>query len=42
MKSDSDAEDFTLAELLEQIKEKSTNISKAVAELEELIGKVEE
>jgi type I restriction enzyme M protein len=42
MKSDSDAEDFTLAELLEQIKEKSTNISKAVAELEALIGEVEE
>jgi type I restriction enzyme M protein len=42
MKSASDAEDFTLAELLEQIKEKSTNISKAVAELEALIGEVEE
>lgn len=42
MKSDSGAEDFTLAELLEQIKEKSENISKAVFELEALVGEVEE
>ena len=42
MKSDSGAEDYTLAELLEQIKEKSGNIAKAVAALEELIGEVDE
>jgi len=42
MKSDSSGEDFTLAELLEQIKEKSENISKAVLELEALIGEVKE
>ena len=42
MKSDSGTEDYTLAELLEQIKEKSTNIAKAVAALEELIGEVDE
>lgn len=42
MKSDSGADDYTLAELLEQIKEKSANISKAVGELEALIGGVKE
>ena len=42
MKTDSGTEDYTLAELLEQIKEKSTNIAKAVAELEKLIGEVDE
>ena len=42
MKSDSRADDYTLAELLEQIKEKSVNISKAVSELEALIREVEE
>ena len=42
MKSDTGANDYTLAELLEQIKEKSANISKAVNELEVLIGEVEE
>ncbi len=42
MKSDSGADDYTLAELLEQIKEKSANIAKAVAELEALVGEVEE
>lgn len=42
MKSDTGADDYTLAELLEQIKEKSANISKAVNELEVLIGEVEE
>lgn len=42
MKSDSGADDYTLAELLQQIKEKSANISKAVSELEALIGEVEE
>lgn len=42
MKSDSGTEDYTLAELLDMIKEKSSNIAKAVAELEQLIGEVEE
>lgn len=42
IKSDSGADDYTLAELLDQIKEKSANISKAVTELEALIGEVEE
>lgn len=35
-------DDRTLAELLSEIKEKSENIAKAVAELEKLIGEVEE
>ena len=42
MKVDSGTEDYTLAELLDMIKEKSNNIAKAVAELEALIGEVEE
>ena len=42
MKADFGAEDYTLAELLDMIKEKSNNIAKAVAELEMLIGEVEE
>lgn len=42
MKADSGTEDYTLVELLDMIKEKSNNIAKAVAELEALIGKVEE
>ena len=42
MKSESGTDDYTLEELLTQIKEKSENISKAVAELEALIGEVEE
>ena len=42
MKSDSGNDDYTLAELLDMIKEKSSNIAKAVAELEQLIGEVEE
>lgn len=42
MKSDSGTDDYTLAELLDMIKEKSSNIVKAVAELEQLIGEVEE
>ena len=41
-KSDSGTDDYTLAELLDIIKEKSSNIAKAVAELEQLIGEVEE
>ena len=35
-------EDYTLAELLDQIKAKSSNIASAVAALEELIGEVDE
>lgn len=42
MKSDFGTDDYTLSELLDMIKEKSSNIAKAVAELEELIGEVEE
>ena len=42
MKADSGTDDYTLAELLDKIKEKSNNIAKAVAELEALIGEVEE
>lgn len=42
MKSDRGTEDYTLSELLDQIKEKSANIAKAVAALEELIGEVDE
>ena len=42
IKTESTADDYTLAELLEMIIEKSSNIAKAVAQLEELIGEVEE
>lgn len=42
MKTDAGTDDYTLAELLDMIKEKSSNIAKAVAELEQLIGEVEE
>lgn len=42
MKTESDTDNYTLAELLDQIKEKSQNIAKAVSELEQLIGEVEE
>ena len=42
MKADSGTDDYTLAELLDMFKEKSNNIAKAVAELEALIGEVEE
>lgn len=42
MKANSETDDYTLTELLDMIKEKSNNIAKAVAELEALIGKVEE
>lgn len=42
MKADSGTDDYTLTELLDMIKEKSNNIAKAVAELEALIGEVEE
>lgn len=42
MKAESDVDDYTLAELLDMMKEKSSRIAKAVAELEQLIGEVEE
>lgn len=42
IKTESMTDDYTLAELLEMIKEKSDNIAKAVAQLEELIGEVDE
>lgn len=42
MKAKSDVDDYTLADLLDMIKEKSNSIAKAVAELEHLIGEVEE
>ena len=42
IKTGMDTENFTLSELLEQIKEKSNNISSAVATLEKLIGDIEE
>ena len=42
MKSSTGTEDYTLSELLEQIKVKSANIASAVAALEELIGEVDE
>lgn len=42
MRGAATGEDYTLSELLEQIKEKSANISQAVAALEELIGEVDE
>ena len=42
MKAESAVDDYTLTELLDIIKEKSSNIAKAVAELEQLIGEVEE
>ena len=42
MKNSDGTDDRTLEELLEEIKEKSTNIANAVAELEKLIGDIEE
>ncbi len=42
MKSDTAADDRSLAQLIEDIKAKSESISQAVAELEKLIGEVEE
>lgn len=42
MKNNDGADDRTLGELLEEIKEKSANIASAVAELEKLIGDVED
>lgn len=42
MKIESEADDYTLSELLDMIKEKSNNIAKAVAELEQIIGEVKE
>ena len=42
MKAGTETDNYTLAELLDQIKEKSNNIAKAVAELEKLIGDIDE
>ena len=42
MQEDDGSEDLSLKELFELIKTKSKNISKAVEELEALIGEVEE
>ena len=42
IKSDNDTDNYTLAELLDIIKEKSANIATAVAALEGLIGEVDE
>ena len=42
IKSQNSSDDYTLSDLLNQIKEKSDNIAKAVAELEGLIGEVDE
>ena len=42
MKINNGADDRTLAELLQEIKEKSANIVNAVAELEKIIGEVDE
>lgn len=42
MKAEDDTDNYTLSELLDQIKEKSENIAKAVVELEALIGEVDE
>lgn len=42
MKNGDGTDDRTLGELLEEIKEKSSNIANSVAELEKLIGNVEE
>lgn len=42
IKAEDDSDNYTLSELLGQIKEKSENIAKAVAELEALIGEVDE
>ena len=42
IKSGDGMDDRTLAELLYEIREKSSNIAAAVAELEKIIGEVEE
>ena len=42
IQAEDDAADLTLSDVLEKIKEKSSNIAKAVEELEKLIGKVDE
>lgn len=42
IKSANTSDDYTLAELLETIKTKSENIATAVAQLEELVGEVDE
>ena len=42
IKSANTSDDYTLTELLETIKTKSENIASAVAQLESLIGEVDE
>ena len=42
IKQNDDDDDYTLAELMAQIQEKSDNISKAVAELQKLMANIEE
>ncbi len=42
MRGATTGDDYTLSDLLEQIREKSANIAQAVAALEELIGEVDE
>ncbi|NDW13832.1 SAM-dependent DNA methyltransferase [Bacteroides sp. 214] len=42
IKTGEDTVDMSLAELMSQIEEKSSNIAKAVASLKEIIGKIEE
>ena len=42
IKAQNESDDYTLEELLDQIKQKSLNIATAVAELEKLISEVEE
>ena len=42
IKQNDDDNDYTLAELMAQIQEKSDNISKAVAELHKLMANIEE
>ena len=42
IKQNDDDNDYTLAELMAQIQEKSDNISKAVAELQKLMANIEE
>jgi len=42
IKTGEDTVDMSLAELMAQIEEKSSNIAKAVASLKDIIGKIEE
>ncbi|MCD0887081.1 hypothetical protein I5C66_15820, partial [Staphylococcus aureus] len=42
MEAESDTPDYTIAEMLDLMQEKSDNIANAVARLQELLGEVEE